>query len=246
MRGLERIGTGRTAAVYRSGDRALKVYANGDFAEVSAEAGRQRIARAAGLPAPAVHSVYETLEGVVLEMAFAEGAPLMRYGMDRDERMKALRMLVRLQREMHGMRGDGLRRFTDRLKERIGYAPLNGAAKDGTIRRVGLLDAGENSICHGDFHPLNILRDGERLTIIDWADAAGGAPYADACRSYVILLQAVGFRIAGVYLTMYCEAAGARREDVLDWLVPVAAARAADGQTDKELSILKSIVEGGQ
>jgi len=247
MRGLERIGAGRTATVYRDGNRALKVYAGRSLVEVEAEAHKQRVAHAAGLPAPEIFGVREMPEGVALEMAFVNGGPLMALGMDKDERRQALQMLVALQRRMHGLPGDGLPRFVDRLRQRIASAPLpDAAAKDRAIARAEELDTGENRICHGDFHPLNVLRDGERLSVIDWADAAGGAPYADACRSYLILLQAAGSRIAGVYLGLYCAAVGAKREDVLAWLLPIAAARAADGQTDKELSIILNILEGEQ
>ncbi len=39
--------------------------------------------------------------------------------------------------------------------------------------------------CHGDFHGGNILFDGEKYIIIDWAEVACGAPAGDACRTYM-------------------------------------------------------------
>ena len=38
-------------------------------------------------------------------------------------------------------------------------------------------------LCHGDFHPLNILGDTADPLIIDWPDARRGEPAADVCRS---------------------------------------------------------------
>ena len=42
-------------------------------------------------------------------------------------------------------------------------------------------------LCHGDFHPHNIMGPIGRETIIDWLDAAKGEPAADVCRSYVLI-----------------------------------------------------------
>jgi len=35
------------------------------------------------------------------------------------------------------------------------------------------------ALCHGDFHPRNVIVDGDELTIIDWVDASSGPPAAD-------------------------------------------------------------------
>ena len=42
-------------------------------------------------------------------------------------------------------------------------------------------------LCHGDFHPLNILGNTFDPLIIDWLDAGRGDPAADVCRSYLLL-----------------------------------------------------------
>jgi len=42
-------------------------------------------------------------------------------------------------------------------------------------------------LCHGDFHPLNILGDTLDPVVIDWLDARRGDPVADVCRSYLLL-----------------------------------------------------------
>jgi hypothetical protein len=35
------------------------------------------------------------------------------------------------------------------------------------------------TVVHGDFHPWNVLRAGERIVVIDWSDAATGHPFTD-------------------------------------------------------------------
>jgi aminoglycoside phosphotransferase (APT) family kinase protein len=42
------------------------------------------------------------------------------------------------------------------------------------------------SICHGDYHPLNALVDGDRVTIIDWTDAGLGDRHCDVARTVAL------------------------------------------------------------
>ena len=42
-------------------------------------------------------------------------------------------------------------------------------------------------LCHGDFHPMNILGEASQPVIIDWSDARRGDPAADVCRTYLLM-----------------------------------------------------------
>jgi len=46
--------------------------------------------------------------------------------------------------------------------------------------------------CHGDFHPLNVLVDGRRASVIDWTDAGLGDRHGDVARTQLL------FRVAAV------------------------------------------------
>ena len=48
------------------------------------------------------------------------------------------------------------------------------------------LYAAERVPCHGDFHPLNVMVDGEQATVIDWTDAALGDRHGDVARTYLL------------------------------------------------------------
>jgi thiamine kinase-like enzyme len=86
-------------------------------------------------------------------------------------------------------------------------------------------------LCHGDFHPWNILGPPGRAIVVDWLDACSGSAEADLCRSYV-LMKPPAPQLAEAYLSV-CEAMGlANRGDILAWLPFVAAARLAEGVTD--------------
>lgn len=54
------------------------------------------------------------------------------------------------------------------------------------------LDARPAVVCHGDFHPLNVIVDGDAATVIDWTDAGLGDPMGDVARTALLL------RVAGV------------------------------------------------
>jgi aminoglycoside phosphotransferase (APT) family kinase protein len=97
-------------------------------------------------------------------------------------------------------------------------------------------------LCHGDFHPMNVLGEAAQPYIIDWADAHRGDPAADVCRSY-LLLTLHAAELAMPYVDGYCREAGVSRQAVLDWLPYVAAARFAEnvpGEIDRLLKIVGS------
>ena len=105
-------------------------------------------------------------------------------------------------------------------------------------------------LCHGDFHPANIMMDGETPVVIDWSNVARGAPEADLARSRVILrlgkpppgtsrvllLMALVGRALLVrwYLHAYARVRPVDWDVVKRWEVPVAAARFGDGIPGEE------------
>lgn len=44
-----------------------------------------------------------------------------------------------------------------------------------------------NALCHGDFHPGNILKSGEKYYIIDWSGSYNGDILSDAAHTYILL-----------------------------------------------------------
>ena len=95
-------------------------------------------------------------------------------------------------------------------------------------------------LCHGDFHPHNIMGPIGRETIIDWLDAAKGEPAADVCRSYVLIRSKHPER-ALKYIESYTQNTGESRNAILQWLPFVASARLAEGVS--EVDQLMSMIE---
>jgi Ser/Thr protein kinase RdoA (MazF antagonist) len=96
-------------------------------------------------------------------------------------------------------------------------------------------------LCHGDYHPGNVLITADRVAIIDWANATRGAPQADHARTMLLLrwadplpgtpLASRALMAAGrsLFTHGYARAYRADSPQVDSWLIVNAAARLAEG-----------------
>ncbi|MFC4359046.1 phosphotransferase family protein [Halobium salinum] len=245
----DRLGEGRTAEVYAVADdstRAVKLYERGaDDAVVDREATYSRVAVAAGVAAPEVFGTVDVdgRRGIVLERV--DGPHLADRMRERPWAVvEAARTAAGVHRRMHDCDGGDLPSLGERLRRRVEAGAIGVRQREGTLTVLDALPAGD-ALCHGDFHPENVLlRDGEPV-VIDWVDAAAGHPAADVARSSLLLRLAVAdddygpFR-AGyfrglvetyrrTYLRSYLDGAGFDRELVERYELPVAAARLTEG-----------------
>lgn len=244
---LEKVGQGKTATILREGDTAIKLFVDTPSCVAEREATCQRFAFLQGLPVPEVLNVSKLDHGnTALYMRYIEGQPLIKPGMDKDKRKDAIRTLVKLQCVVHEVQACGLPKQKDILSKKI----KNGTVLDESTKailseRLAKGDEGSCNLCHGDFHPYNILFDGLKHWIIDWADATMGNPLADACRTYLIFWQYM-IRSSGIYLRMFCEESGAKKEDVLFWLPVIAAARCNENleahEREKLVELIRSVI----
>jgi Ser/Thr protein kinase RdoA (MazF antagonist) len=108
------------------------------------------------------------------------------------------------------------------------------------LQRLRALPAGDR-LCHGDYHPQNVLGTLKDPVIIDWGDASRGLPAADVARTLLLLrmgelppdtpapmraLTAVGRgMLARRYLAVYRRHAVEKPSHLDDWLFVRAAAR---------------------
>jgi aminoglycoside phosphotransferase (APT) family kinase protein len=241
------VGKGTWAKVYRNGDVAVKHFYNAPIDIVEKEAQNQAFAHSAGLPVPAVKGVRKLDDGTVaLDMAFISGKLLMRFGMNENEMREVFDTLVKLQNEVHSISAVDLPRVTERFKERIQHHSMNldAQAKERLLALLSKLDKGCTNLCHGDFHPLNVMYDGERYWIIDWTDAGAGSPLIDVCRVYMLARCVLSSSLADMYLQCYCRETKVRQEDVLAWLPIWAALRLAAEKTSwRERVFLRKIVD---
>jgi aminoglycoside phosphotransferase (APT) family kinase protein len=225
------IGSGKEAEVFGCGTLAVKLYRTTATAPKLAafhEASILSLVEALGLPAPAVRAVGQAGGRWGIAMDRAEG-PSLADAIRRPGQMQpCLDRMARLQIAIHGHPGTHLGSLKARLAANIGRA----AMPDEALRRrlldgLAALPEGDR-LCHGDFHPWNILGPPGREVVVDWLDACAGDPAADACRSYV-LIRPVAPDLAAAFVEAYSAASGGSRDRVFAWLPFVAAARLAEG-----------------
>jgi uncharacterized protein (TIGR02172 family) len=262
-----KIGEGRTAEVLLWGDaQVLKLYRPGYPAQwVDYEAKVARWVFAAGLDAPAVGEVVgiDGRRGIVYERL--DGPSMLDLLLQQPERLQEMAdEFARLHANMHAlMRAElpGLVPLRATLKEGIGQASrLTDEVKARACRAVDALPDGD-AVCHGDFHPGNILMTARGPVIIDWMSVAGGNPTADVARTVLLFrhsalppglsptagerLQALRRKFVDTYLEAYARLRPYSSEEMEAWLAPLAAARLRERPPREEEDVLATMAEAG-
>ena len=75
------------------------------------------------------------------------------------------------------------------LEWRLRSDLVPGDVRDLSIRRLSELPDGDR-LCHGDFHPANLLPGGRGHLVIDWTSAVRGDPAADVARTRLLIRRA--------------------------------------------------------
>lgn len=238
----QRLGAGLVAEVFEWGADVIKLYQPGQGKEqVFREAATLAMLEQGPLPVPRVRGVLETDGRWGVVMSRAPGRPIAAEMLEHPGQAPTmLDDVVRLQLRMHAEPGQFLPRLRDRLRGAIARAgQLSADEISATLQRLAGLPDGDR-LCHGDFHPFNVMGTAEAPIIIDWLDATQGAPEADGCRSYLLLLHTVP-DVAATYLDAYVRLSGRPREAILAWLPVLAAARLVE-QVPSEHERLAALV----
>jgi len=246
------LAAGNVAEVFEWDSRVVKLYRS-PAAKPAAfrEAAIHAAVEAMGVPVPAVWGVRQIggRWGVIFDRvrvaSFAEqmrGDPIAvpRY----------LEKLAQLHAFIHARPAFQLGSLKTRLATNIARTELLDEPRE-ELLLGGLAEMPEgDSLCHGDFHPINVLGELSQPVVIDWPDACRGDPAADVCRSY-LLLKLHAEAIAEPYLEAYCHINDApessypankvTRQAILDWLPYVAAARLAENVPDDFDRLLKIV-----
>jgi aminoglycoside phosphotransferase (APT) family kinase protein len=236
------LAAGNVAEVFEWGSRVVKLYRSPARKPTAfREAAIHAAVEAKGLPVPAVWGVQEVAGrwGIVFDR-MSEGSFAERMREDPSVIPECLERLARLHERIHAHPARQLGSLKSRLATNIAHTRLLDEQRK-QILLGGLADMPEGDcLCHGDFHPINVLGQTSQSMAIDWPDACCGDPSADVRRSY-LLLKLHADDIAEPYLDAYRGTRNMPRARVLDWLPYVAAARLAEDVPD-DFSRLLEIV----
>lgn len=245
------IAHGRTADVYLWDDtRVLKLFHNWfDLKSVEYEFKIARAVHASGIKAPMVHELIqvEGRNGLLYERA--KGKTMLAMFQYRPNRaFQYARTLARLHADMHERVFDAdVPQQHVRLQNKINQADaLSSPVKHSLIKALDAMPKGDR-VCHGDFHPDNILLTENETTIIDWMDASQGNPLADVARTSIIVLGSIaGKQVPNPflrvfvrlfhtsYLREYFRLRPEGRHEYHHWLPIVAGARLTEGMPELE------------
>jgi uncharacterized protein (TIGR02172 family) len=184
------IAFGRTAEIYPWQDgKILKLYY--DWCPRNWVEYEARLAQAVvegGIPSPKAGEIIEihNRRGLVYERV--EGASMLVEMNSHPWRILYYsRLLAELQVRIHQLRIPSLPAYREELKSAI----LKTTYLDEPLRKKALLSLeslpeGE-VVCHGDFHPGNVLMTAKGPVVIDWMTATRGDPWADVARTSLLI-----------------------------------------------------------
>lgn len=234
------LSSGSEAEVFEFGAAVVKLYRKATSKRSAfREAGTLALVESLGLPAPAVSGIqlFDGRWGMI--MARAPGRPFAEAMQRQPGLIPAyLKAMAALQLRIHSHPGTYLGTAKSVLAATIRRVNiLNGEQQSALLAGLSALPDGDR-LCHGDYHPFNILGTPGDEMLIDWPDANQGSPATDVCRSYV-LMKAVMPELASDYVDAYVSASGVSRNEIFAWLPFVAAARLVDCRPDEVDDLLK-------
>ena len=254
------IGKGMTAEVYEwEQDKIIKLYFKW-FQEkwIKYEEEIGYAINRSGIPSPAVYGmvdederkgiIYQRITGIsMLKLIESKPWKIMQYGCK----------MARLHKNIHDFHVDKLPFQKERLEVYINESTqILGERTEKIIKYLKSLPEGD-CVCHGDFHPDNILISSKEATVIDWFNAYSGNPLGDVARTFLIirspfmpkgtsnvlikLSRIIKHLIYYAYIKEYIKIAKVDIKDIHAWILPMAAARLRDKIPGEEKWLLDVI-----
>ncbi|MDO8613368.1 MAG: phosphotransferase [Dehalococcoidia bacterium] len=266
-RELRKVAEGREAEMFAWEDGSILRLLREPGAEQrnQGQAAAIEAARSRGVRVPAVLGATTVLGRPGLIMERIEGPDLLTLiGRRPWTAFRVGRICGEVHAQLHEVRApsaiDSAKESLREAIERPGLLP--GPVAEFALNTLDGLPDGD-ALCHGDFHPGNILMAGETPVLIDWTNAMRGDPAADVARTRMMLrlgeappgtsfalraLARVGRSLlVTLYLRSYRRARPLDMDAVNRWEVPVAAARLAEGieeEVPRLLALLKRAAGG--
>ncbi|MBD2843636.1 aminoglycoside phosphotransferase family protein [Paenibacillus sp. IB182496] len=189
----------------------------------------------------------------------AAGVPLLRLMLEQPLQLEPLsRRMAALHIRVHACDGAGM---GIRQKEVLAAGirrceRLDAQERQALLRLLERLPE-EQALCHGDYHPDNIMA-GAQDVVLDWMNGMSGSPAGDAARTWLLLkygappehaseaesrqLQAARETIREAYLAEYIRLSGRGKAEIAQWLLPVAAQRLTEGIPEPEKEAIARMI----
>jgi len=252
------IARGRTAEIFSwQNDQVLKLFLDWcptHYAEYEA-----RITQAiheAGLPVPKIEGTIEIDGRLGVIFQRVEGSSMLKDMLSKPWKLvPSARQLADLHMAIHSCEVSGLPSQRQQLENAIrGVPTLPANTKQAVLDALAELPDG-SLVCHGDYHPDNIIMSSSGPIIIDWLTATQGNALADVARTWLLLglgeplpgtpmgwlIKLVRRSFLSIYLKRYLQLRPASRQQIVAWQLPIMAARLAENIPEEEQRLLALI-----
>ena len=252
------VGQGRTADIYVwDNNQILKLFHTGwSLSVVEQEAHISQIVHATGLPVPASGGMIEIegRHGILFE--HIDGPSMLhQLGAKPWTAIALLHAFADLHVRMHA---HTMREFpSQRLHLTQEIRRASALPAKWTAAALAALDhlPDGNRLCHGDYHPDNVLMSPHGTIIIDWSEATAGNPIADVARTALIfrmgapppggmsrlLIGPTRAFAQSMYVRRYRKRYPALQAELAAWQLPIAAARLGEGIPEEQQQLLALI-----
>ncbi|MGU3371024.1 aminoglycoside phosphotransferase family protein [Bacillus mycoides] len=225
------IAKGNTAEIYLCDNKVVKLFKEClPNTESLYEAQKQKYAYSCGLHVPKVFEVTEIQGRQAIIMEYVEGesvGELLLNNLSKAEHY--ISICVSVQQKIHAIyvRSHEIELMEKRLYRQINSVhDLDEKQKGNILKKLDSITF-EPRLCHGDFHPFNLIMSNGDVNIIDWVDASSGDIRADVFRTYLLYSQN-SVELAEMYLHIYCKKTGLLRDEIFQWAPIISAARLAE------------------
>jgi uncharacterized protein (TIGR02172 family) len=262
MENMTLVGQGRQAQVYLyKSEKVVKLFYNhvSDIV-IELEYENTKAVYKTGLPIPKISDSVEIdgRKGIIYE--HIKGDSLLNVMTMKPWKIISLsKKMAEYQTKVHQHTVSGLPSQREYLERHIRDAKVvTDSVKQIAIEQLNQLPHGD-SLCHGDFHPENILLTSQGPIIIDWESAKHGHPLADVVQSSIILSTATmppEFPLSkkmivsslrrilhSTYLNRYCELNHLSMNNIKSWWLPIAVALVNQRQDKTEQERLLKMIK---
>ncbi|RKF52327.1 aminoglycoside phosphotransferase [Bacillus wiedmannii] len=222
------IAKGNTAEIYLYDTKVVKLF-NEYLPDTESmnEAKKQKYAYSCGLSVPNVFEVTKIKNRQAIIMEYIKGNSIGDLLLNNlNEAEHYINICVNEQKKIHAIRvnTDEIESMRERLEPQIkSVYKLDEQQKENILNTLASIKF-EPRLCHGDFHPFNLILSEKNVNIIDWVDACSGDIRADVFRTYLLYAQSY-IELAEMYLQIYCSNTDLTRDEIFQWAPIIIAAR---------------------
>ncbi len=182
MEGME-IARGATAVVYDIGDgKVLKLFYEGYWRDAALrEYGDAKIVYEKGIPAPRVYAFVEPEGRVGIVYEKIEGIQMLDALLQNGDASSLVADFAALHHKFHAAHAPQLRTLKESWRK--------SAVRGGMEKFIPLIDAlpDGDRLCHGDYHPANVICTPGGPVAIDFMNVCRGDPILDVARTIYLL-----------------------------------------------------------